>query len=459
MGSTGKRNAFAPKHTKLEASEASVTEHSRFGVVWLDFASIPQVFDLREADDFEDVARSQLAAVHSIPSYLERSTYFWILAPTAIHADTGEVCNFETYRQRAWCRIEEWVNILSFEALVPLVVTEAPVLSTYAANRFLKECARRPDRCPLAGELSCCRLGHKVMDASGNSKTIPCDMKALRQVLSTMYDARLKGTDVDSNSRNLSLVSQALFGGNSDYLQEHCMSAMGSLERMPDPELLSFLKLLAGSGNDKLLFEAMASPRMREVFTRRWYDEVLMTLGITGDVHGAQLWQKCSPGFVGVEGAETGPSGHVQQTMGPTTVLQLASGHGRVDMVRWLLEQGAGVNAARIEPHPQAGRTALHNAAYFRYWDTCALLLQHRAEVNAKDCRGETALHYAVECPLPVVGHPEMQAVAYVCQALLSGGADPDIKSSDGSSALDVFSRFPVDPDITRSVKELLRRR
>jgi len=170
-------------------------------------------------------------------------------------------------------------------------------------------------------------------------------------------------------------------------------------------------------------------------------------------VHRAQLWQKGCPGFVGVEGAEA----DLAQQIG-LTVLQLASGSGRIDMVRWLLEQGADVDAARVEPHPQIGRKALHDAANFRCWETCVLLLQHRANVNATDCHGETALHYAVKSPLPVLGRPEVQAVVHVCQTLLSGRADPDLKSNDGSSALNLFSRVPVDPDIARSVEELLSR-
>ena len=31
-------------------------------------------------------------------------------------------------------------------------------------------------------------------------------------------------------------------------------------------------------------------------------------------------------------------------------------------------------------------------------WETCGVLLHHRADVNAEDCAGETALHYAGSC-------------------------------------------------------------
>ena len=131
-----------------------------------------------------------------------------------------------------------------------------------------------------------------------------------------------------------------------------------------------------------------------------------MRFGFTGDVHAAQLWQQSFPCFAGVEG----PESKLGQKFG-ISVLHPASGHGRVDMVQWLLEQKADVDASRVEPHPQPGRNALHDAANFRCWETCALLLQHRANVNSKDCHGETALHYAMKSPLPVLGRPEFQAI------------------------------------------------
>merc|ERR1712194_898822 len=140
------------------------------------------------------------------------------------------------------------------------------------------------------------------------------------------------------------------------------------------------------------------------------------------------------------------------------TVLHHACYYGRAEMALWLLEQRADVHAARLEPHLQVGRKALHDAAGFRCWETCAVLLQYGPDVNAKDCNGETALHYAVKNPLPVFGCPEMRAVAEVCQTLLSGRADPNIKPLHGLTALDLFDRFPFDPDVTRTVNTLLRR-
>lgn len=47
------------------------------------------------------------AAVDSIPSYVERSSMMWILVPPCKHQDLeGTICDFNSWRDRGWCRME-----------------------------------------------------------------------------------------------------------------------------------------------------------------------------------------------------------------------------------------------------------------------------------------------------------------------------------------------------------------
>ncbi|CAE8599289.1 unnamed protein product, partial [Polarella glacialis] len=87
------------------------------GLIWLDWSSIPQVLDATK-DSLEQILKDQMAAVNSIGAYLDRCLYFWILAPTAIHKDQKTVRDFSTYRTRAWCRLEEWANLLSSRSMI-----------------------------------------------------------------------------------------------------------------------------------------------------------------------------------------------------------------------------------------------------------------------------------------------------------------------------------------------------
>jgi len=67
--------------------------------------------------------------------------------------------------------------------------------------------------------------------------------------------------------------------------------------------------------------------------------------------------------------------------------LHFAANNGHVDVVRFLLEKGANVNA-----QDHRGRTPLHLAALDGHVDVVRFLLEKGANVNAQDHRGRTPL-------------------------------------------------------------------
>ncbi len=70
--------------------------------------------------------------------------------------------------------------------------------------------------------------------------------------------------------------------------------------------------------------------------------------------------------------------------------LSLAAGEGKLDTVRYLLDEGANVNARELKGH-----TALAEAAYYGRVDVVKELLLHGADINAVSSEG-TALDIAV---------------------------------------------------------------
>ena len=70
--------------------------------------------------------------------------------------------------------------------------------------------------------------------------------------------------------------------------------------------------------------------------------------------------------------------------------LFLAAGEGKLDAVRYLLDEGANVNASEKQGH-----TALAEAAYYGHIDVVKELLLHGADINAVSDDG-TALDIAV---------------------------------------------------------------
>merc|ERR1719271_156792 len=71
----------------------------------------PHLGDHRTLGDNE-LGEQLKRAVDSIPSYIERCTEMFILVPSVKHAERrdeagrGETCDFNTWRQRGWCRME-----------------------------------------------------------------------------------------------------------------------------------------------------------------------------------------------------------------------------------------------------------------------------------------------------------------------------------------------------------------
>ena len=87
--------------------------------VWVDFISIPQRNRSEQRLSIASLRRSRLYFGAPIkfdgafgPRLTDRSVrrsscdFFVIVAPAAKHADTGCLCNAETYRKRSWCRAE-----------------------------------------------------------------------------------------------------------------------------------------------------------------------------------------------------------------------------------------------------------------------------------------------------------------------------------------------------------------
>jgi ankyrin repeat protein len=134
---------------------------------------------------------------------------------------------------------------------------------------------------------------------------------------------------------------------------------------------------------------------------------------------------------------------HGAESGGPggAFALMAAAGHGNTGMIGMLLARGAPVNAVSppVNETVKNGNLALGSftplilAAAYGGPDAAKLLLDHKADVNARDVRGMTPLMLAL-----ALDHPDPRVV----RLLLERGADPNIKSKDGETAIDWAGKF-----------------
>ncbi|XP_076257576.1 tankyrase isoform X2 [Rhynchophorus ferrugineus] len=124
-----------------------------------------------------------------------------------------------------------------------------------------------------------------------------------------------------------------------------------------------------------------------------------------------------------------------------STPLHFASGYNRVQVVEFLLQQGADVHAK-----DKGGLVPLHNACSYGHYEVTELLVKHGASVNVADLWKFTPLHEAA-----AKGKYE------IVKLLLKHGADPSKKNRDGATPLDLVREGDQDvADLLRGNAALL---
>lgn len=118
-----------------------------------------------------------------------------------------------------------------------------------------------------------------------------------------------------------------------------------------------------------------------------------------------------------------------------STPLHFAAGYNRVAVVEYLLQHGADVHAK-----DKGGLVPLHNACSYGHYEVAELLVIHGAVVNVADLWKFTPLHEAA-----AKGKYE------ICKLLLQHGADPTKKNRDGNTPLDLVKDEDTD------IQDLLR--
>ena len=66
-----------------------------------------------------------MKAVNSIPAYVERCSHFFVICPTVMHRDLpGVACDYGSWLQRGWCRVEHVALALARHNEMPAIAVK-----------------------------------------------------------------------------------------------------------------------------------------------------------------------------------------------------------------------------------------------------------------------------------------------------------------------------------------------
>jgi len=413
-------------------TEADVPLHIAKGCVWLDYHSIPQD---RTKPEF-------VAAVNSIPHYVERCDYFWVCAPNAQHGDLNESRDFFTWKQRGWCRLEEMTNLLSKNLKMPLVITNDKRVETYGFLEWVQTMYFRPERSVANGTFTCCRFGHRVQVADGSYRHIDCDKKVITPVMSRVFSSlfdHAKG-DGDWFKRNLLRgAAHGLFAGFEEFdpslrcwaiPMEESLDAFLSRAGFEDVDALDklgwpCLMWAFHYANMDVIHEIM-DRRPEMLYVRPMQGQSILSVAVHRPIADFKEIVLKDPRTRCTEELN-----HASKR--GYTPLDRAAKFGHHDVVRYLLELGANTEVKRLDN----GCTPLLSAADVGFPLCIQALIDFGADINARSSTGQTALHLAAR-QVHVTGNIDTGAKVACISILIKAGSDLKARDDCGRTPLEV---------------------
>jgi len=393
------------------------------GYCWWDYVSVPQ-----KVHQDADAAENKRKAISSMPYYIERSAYFWVLVPDLPHEETRRTVGYEAWQSRGWCRLEEWLNFLSVRTAPSLIVTSAPHVGVLDTMDFLvlrSGIGWLALHAPCNGSFACCDGGHRTELPDGRVAEVPCDREEVANVLLQTFSRRVqhyRDAGKGFMARFLQNASfSALAGSPTAVLPESAEDLLyqcGAKGADANCDGLTPLTWACTCGSAEIVKELLSmkarvddSVTILHCAAQRGHLEVLRLLLGSGQLSPEHL-NRGSP-LSNIGGLDRGAK----------------AGHAKVCGVLLL---------ARASPHivrRDNGQTPLHTAADCGHVGVCEVLLNAGADPNASDVRGRTPLMLAAR-RLALFGNSAGKARCALL--LLQARADPDRMEYSGRLPIDV---------------------
>eukprot|EP00930_Biecheleria_cincta_P086250 TRINITY_DN75571_c0_g1_i1.p1 TRINITY_DN75571_c0_g1~~TRINITY_DN75571_c0_g1_i1.p1 ORF type:complete len:1016 (-),score=188.24 TRINITY_DN75571_c0_g1_i1:173-3220(-) len=405
------------------------------GTVWIDWFSIPQLEGVSESH-FEATLADRECAIRSMPKYIQQSTYFYVCASPA-QDNHGNMCNFRTWQQSGWCRMEEACNFLSPVQQKPAVIlTQAPQVKLREFFDWFIFCANRREGSICNGKFGCCDCNHVIKGESGHHVWVRCDKTLLAPIIQAMYDEKLSKLSQSGNDFLFKILkctrAAILAGSDLDCQTEAC----SPLERIGD--FLEAWKMPAdilepdAAGVPAIEWAAFAGhvPMVKKLLDRGCPADVADKGGLTPLLGAAlcsdsmrmtALLLKC--GGLGVSAVNARTYG-----LGISALDRAAKGDN-MPVVQLLLQAKADIDARRTD-----GYTPLLSAALAGNVEICKLLLSRQADLHAVSTDQEGVLHMAAKS----LALFDRSCCSDMAALLLEAQADPTLQDAGGRTAVEI---------------------
>jgi len=390
-------------------SPQGMAEEVAHSQIWIDYACVPQ---------YAENQKERLLAIDSIPWYIDHSMNFFVVVPPIEHSELpGVSCDYYSWKQRGWCRLEEQVQELGLAPLQqahlhrrPVVIHGERAVSSFDAHDNFYTGWNQTTSI-FHGDFTCCRFNHiaKVIENGKEvERAIPCDKERIRPMVAALWDRKIAHeAEMPRDVKSLSMwrwishksIMLADDHAEEDDAQLKCLDDITTKYMLLTHGMEGFIKdqmyqCESHISLTRIFFPDLPADRLAGFME---YNTAYKDLMKHPEKH---LLQVCLShvvaeghlGMVRLLHEEHGADLHFHHPWG-LSMLEYAAGKGHCRVLKYILDHGG---AAHInDKTPRIGISALDRACKAGLLDVLRLLVEYGVSLETTRFDGSSAVHAA----------------------------------------------------------------
>lgn len=185
------------KAARQIADRESIPKHKFF--IWVDCISIPQ-----------SCKYTQSLAIASLTLYCSLCSFFCVVAVMTKHTNSGLTCDFESYANRGWCRLEQFARMVTHGGTQNMFKWTDGDIVEYEFSWDELQAGLRVQE----GEFTCCQRGHLDGDQCDKHKCIDTQIGLYNMLWQNAKESGKKSQIFEVISANKASVFPALYFGS-----------------------------------------------------------------------------------------------------------------------------------------------------------------------------------------------------------------------------------------------------